>query len=265
MSAPSLRMTCVVVDDEEMARRKLRALLLDESWLTCVGEASDGPSAVRLIDSERPDLTFLDIRMPGLSGLQVLQRVKHVPRVIFTTAFDEFAVAAFEIRALDYLLKPFSASRLRLALERAREAARSQSGLLERATAALLHDVPRQIFVRAEGALLALDVESIERIDGSDDYSSIHVNGRGYLLYRRLAEFAELLAPVGFVRVHRSHVVNTSHIEQVRSVEGGRMDITLRSGARVVVSRSRAAALREVLVPSSAKRLLADSGRRAAT
>jgi two-component system, LytTR family, response regulator len=254
MSALPLRMTCVVVDDEEMARRKLRALLADEAWLTCVGEASDGESAVRLIDAQRPDLTFLDIRMPGLSGLQVLQRVKHMPRVIFTTAFDEFAVAAFEIRALDYLLKPFSASRLRLSLERAREAARAQPGLLERATAALRHDVPRQIFVRTGGTLLALDVESIERIDGSDDYASVYVNGRGYLLYRRLAEFAELLAPVGFLRVHRSHIVNTAHIASARAVEGGRMELTLRSDARVVVSRSRAAELRDVLLAPAGRR-----------
>ncbi|MGQ0647004.1 MAG: LytR/AlgR family response regulator transcription factor [Gemmatimonadaceae bacterium] len=253
MSAAAPRMTCVVVDDEEMARRKLLSLLAEEPWLTCVGEACDGQAAVRLIDTQRPDLTFLDIRLPGLSGLQVLERVKHTPHVIFTTAFDEFAVAAFEIRALDYLLKPFSASRLRVSLDRAREAVRPQrsSGVLERATAALRNDVPRQIFVRTGGALLSLAVESIERIDGSDDYSRVHANGRGYLLYRRLAEFAELLAPVGFVRVHRSHIVNTSHIVSVRSVEGGRMEVTLRSGMTVVASRSRAAELRRALRAAS--------------
>ena len=241
-------MTCVVIDDEDMARRKLRALLADDAaWLTCLGEAADGPAAVRLIDESRPDVVFLDMRMPGLDGLQVLERVRHTPRVIFTTAFEEFAVAAFEIRALDYLLKPFSASRLRLALDRAREVVAVDSTLLERASAALRRDVPRQVFVRMGGKLLALPVDSIERIDGSDDYSSVWANGRSYLLYRRLAEFAELLSPAGFVRVHRSHIVNVSHIASARSTEGGRLELALRSGAVVPVSRSHAAAVRTVL------------------
>jgi two-component system LytT family response regulator len=248
-TASPARMTCVVIDDEEMARRKLRSLLEKASWLACVGEAADGPRAVQLIDQTRPDLAFLDIRMPGLSGLQVLERVKHIPRVIFTTAFDEFAVAAFEIRALDYLLKPFSASRLRLALDRAREVVAAPPALIERASAALRHDVPRQVFVRTGGTLLALAVESIERIDGSDDYSSVWANGRAYLLYRRLAEFAELLAPAGFLRVHRSHIVNTAHIVSARAGEGGRLELRLRSGAVVTVSRSRAASVRDALRP----------------
>lgn len=246
-TAAPARMTCVVIDDEQMARRKLLSLLDEAPWLSCVGEAGDGQRAVQLIDQTKPDLAFLDIRMPGLSGLQVLERVKHVPRVIFTTAFDEFAVAAFEIRALDYLLKPFSASRLRLALDRAREVAAAQPALLERAIAALRRDVPRQVFVRTGGTLLALAVDSIERIDGSDDYSSVWANGRGYLLYRRLAEFAELLAPAGFLRVHRSHIVNTAHIVSARAAEGGRLELRLLSGAMVVVSRSRAAMVREAL------------------
>jgi two-component system, LytTR family, response regulator len=243
------RMTCVIIDDEEVARSKLRALLAEESWLTCVGEAGDGRSGVRLIDSVRPDLAFLDIRMPGLSGLQMLEQLKHTPWVIFTTAFDQFAVAAFEIRALDYLLKPFGASRLRLALERVREAARIQAptDLFERAAAAFRNDVPRQIYVRTNGSLLALAVESIERIDGSDDYSSVYANGRAYLLYRRLGEFALLFEPAGFVRIHRSHIVNTRHIASARSVDGGRMEVTMRSGAVVVASRSRASVLRQAL------------------
>ena len=240
-------MTFVVIDDEEMARRKLLALLAEMRWLTCVGESADGLDAVRLIDRERPDVAFLDIRMPGLNGLQVLERVTHVPRVVFTTAFDEFAVAAFELRALDYLLKPFSINRLRLALDRAREVVVPARSLVERAGAALRQDVPRQVFVRTGGALLAVAVESIERIDGSDDFSNVWTNGRSYLLYRRLAEFAELLEPAGFLRVHRSHIVNLSHITAVRSVAGGRLELTLRSGALVPVSRSKVETLRNML------------------
>jgi two-component system LytT family response regulator len=244
---------CVVIDDEEMARRKLRALLSDAPWLTCIGEAADGHGAVQLIEQARPDLAFLDIRMPGLSGLEVLERVTHTPRVIFTTAFDEFAVAAFEIRALDYLLKPFSADRLRLALDRAREVVSAQPSVIERTGAALRREVPRQVFVRTGGSLLALPLESIERIDGSDDYSSMWSNGRAYLLYRRLAELAEMLEAAGFLRVHRSHIVNTAHIVSARTAESGRLDLTLRSGAVVPVSRSHVAALRKTLQGSSTR------------
>lgn len=249
MTSAASPMTCVVIDDDEGARAKLRALLTDVPWLACVGEAEDGPSGVRLIDTVKPDLAFLDIQMPGISGLQLLERITHTPWVIFTTAFDQFAVAAFEIRALDYLLKPFSASRLQSAVARAREVARSQrpSGLIERTAAALRNEVPRQIFVRTGTSLLALAVASIERIDGSDDFSSVHANGRVHLLYRRLVDFAHVFESAGFVRIHRSHIVNTAHIAAVRSVDGGRMEVTMRSGAVVVASRGRASVLRQAL------------------
>ncbi len=187
--------------------------------------------------------------MPGCSGLELLERIAHTPWVIFTTAFDQFAVAAFEIRALDYLLKPFSASRLRVAVERAREMAQSHqhADLIERTASALRNDVPRQIFVRTGASLRALAVESIERIDGSDDFSSVYAKGRVHLLYRRLSEFADVFEPAGFVRIHRSHIVNTAYIASVRSLDGGRVEVTMRSGAVVVASRSRAAVLRQAL------------------
>jgi DNA-binding LytR/AlgR family response regulator len=136
---------------------------------------------------------------------------------------------------------------LRLALERAREVVAPPPALVQRTAAALRRDVPRQVFVRSGGGLLALGVETIERIDGSDDYSEVWANGRGYLLYRRLAEFEELLAPAGFMRVHRSHIVSLAHIAAARALEGGRLELRMRSGAVVVVSRSRAAAVRGAL------------------
>lgn len=260
MTSPEARLTCVVIDDEAMARRKLRALLGSTPWLGCVGEAADGHAAVQLIDDLRPDLAFLDIRMPGLSGLQVLERVRYTPRVIFTTAFEEFAVAAFEIQALDYLLKPFSADRLRLAVDRAREVA-SQPSLLERARRAVQREAPRQVFVRAGGSLLSITVDAIERVDGSDDFCAIWCNGRRYLLYRRLSEFAELLEPAGFLRVHRSHIVNTAHIASLRTLDGGRLELTLRSGTVVSVSRSRVPLVRAQLVRSGSGASLPDQTR----
>ena len=121
--------TALVVDDEPLARRKVRELLREVSWIHCLGEAADGLAAARAIDEHRPDLVFLDIRMPGLSGLEILKRVQHVPAVIFTTAYDRYAVTAFELAAVDYLLKPFSRDRFLQSVERARPALQRRAGV----------------------------------------------------------------------------------------------------------------------------------------
>ena len=233
--------TCVVVDDEEMARARLRDLLGDVADVRVVGEAADGLAAVRCIDGLRPDLVFLDIRLPGLTGLQVLERVKHVPAVIFTTAFDEFAVTAFELHALDYLLKPFSGNRLHVALARARESliADGVPGVLERATDALSKAAPQRVFVRDRGTLLAVPLSSVERIEGSDDYSALYTDTRRYLVLRRLAELETTLAGARFVRIHRSHIINLAYVTALRGVEGGRVEVEMRSGARLPASRAR--------------------------
>jgi two-component system, LytTR family, response regulator len=241
--------TCVVVDDEEAARERLRDLLADVDDVRIVGEAADGPSAVRSIDELRPDLVFLDIRLPGISGLQVLERIRHTPAVVFTTAFDQFAVNAFELHALDYLLKPFSGTRLQLALARAREslALRGGPGVLERASSALSSPVPQRIFVRDRGTLLAVPLSAVERIEGCDDYSALHTDGRRYLVLRRLSELESTLAAANFLRVHRSHIVNLGHVTAIRSLDGGRVEVEVRSGARVPASRTRLNELRRLL------------------
>lgn len=241
--------TCLVVDDEEMARDRLRDLLTDVNGVRLVGEAADGPSAVRRIDELRPDLVFLDVRLPGMSGIQVLERVRHVPGVIFTTAFDQFAVTAFELHALDYLLKPFSGTRLQVAIARAREALamRSSPGVLERATEALATPVPKRVFVRDRGTLLALPLSSIERIEGCDDYSALHTATRRYLVLRRLSELETTLAAANFVRIHRSHIINLAHVTALRSLEPGRIEVELRSGTKLPASRTRLNELRRLV------------------
>jgi two-component system LytT family response regulator len=233
--------TCVVVDDEEMARARLRDLLADAADVRVIGEAADGLTAVRCIDALRPDLVFLDIRLPGLTGLQVLERAKHVPAVIFTTAFDEFAVTAFELHALDYLLKPFSGNRLHLALARAREALVGDNvpGVIERATAALSGSAPQRVFVRDRGTLLAVPLSSVERIEGSDDYSALYTNTRRYLVLRRLSELETTLAAARFVRIHRSHIINLAYVAALRGLDGGRVEVEMRSGVRLPASRAR--------------------------
>ncbi len=241
--------TCLVVDDEPLARRKLTGLLAGVDWISCVGEASDGVSAVRLIDTRRPDLVFLDIRMPGLSGIQVLERVRHQPGVVFTTAFDDYAVAAFELLALDYLLKPFAAERFNRTLARIRETmARDRSlGVAERAATALGTAPLTRVFVRASRGLISMPLSEVERIEGDDDYSALYAGGRRYLLSRRLGDLEARLAPSRFVRVHRSHILNLDHVSAIRRLDGGRAEITMRSGAKVTSSRNRSAALRDAI------------------
>ena len=234
-------LTCVVVDDEEMARARLRDLLQGVADVRVIGEAVDGPSAVRSLDTLRPDIVFLDIRLPGLTGLQVLERVRHVPAVIFTTAFDEFAVTAFELHALDYLLKPFSGNRLHVALARAREALTGHHapGVLDRATAALSGSAPQCVFVRDRGTLLAVPLSSVERIEGSDDYSALYAGARRYLVLRRLSELETTLAAARFLRIHRSHIINLAYVVALRGLDGGRVEVEMQSGARLPASRAR--------------------------
>jgi two-component system, LytTR family, response regulator len=234
--------TCVVVDDEEMARERLRDLLSVARGIELVGEAADGPSAVRCIDTLRPDLVFLDVRLPGMSGIQVLERIDHSPAVIFTTAFDQFAVTAFELHALDYLLKPFSGNRLQVALDRARESigfTGAVPGVLERAASAMSATAPQRIFVRDRGTLLAVPLSTIERIEGCDDYSALHTATRRYLVLRRLAELESTLAAAHFVRIHRSHIINLTHVAALRGLESGKVEVEMRSGARLPSSRTR--------------------------
>ena len=248
------RIRSAIVDDEALARRKLRDLLAGIEDAEIVGEAADGLSAVRLLTECKPDLVFLDIRIPELSGFAVLERLDYSPHVIFTTAFDQFAIPAFDVDAVDYLLKPFSASRLRIAFARAAEGIRNRdrSGAAQQATS-----VSDRLFVRANGQLIAISISSIERIEGSDDYSSVHANGRAYLVSRRLSFFEAALEAAGFLRVHRSHIVNRNHLTAVRIHEGGRLEAQLASGAVVKVSRSRASALRSAL--ESVRRVNAQS------
>lgn len=222
----------LVVDDEPLARRRLRRLLEMATGVTWAGEASSGREALDAIRRVRPDLVFLDIRMPGLTGLQVLERADPPVQVVFTTAFDEHAVAAFELRAADYLLKPFGPERLQAAVERVRElvAARRRPS--------------RRLLVRERGRVVPVSTSSIVRLEAEGDYVRVHAGGREHLLTGSLGALHGRLDPERFVRVHRSHVVNLDFVDSIEPWEGSRLRIALADGSHVVASRSRARALR---------------------
>lgn len=177
------------------SRAQLRDLLGTVDWIECVGEASDGLSAVSAIDTLKPDLVFLDIEMLELSGLDVLRRIHHDPAVVFTTAYDQFAVAAFELEAIDYLLKPFGRDRLLTALERARRAVRDTGDeSVSRRASEAIDQLSRsgpllRIFVRDRGRTIPVAIGDIDRLEASNDYVAVHSRGRRYLVYLNMNEF----------------------------------------------------------------------------
>jgi two-component system LytT family response regulator len=240
--------TCLIVEDEPLARRRLRQLMRDVPWLHCLGEAANGRAAISAIDELQPDLVFLDMRLPGMSGLDVLARVQHVPAVIFTTAYDQFAVAAFELGAIDYLLKPFGTERFGRALERARPHLERQLGEQAAARAReVLADGPLpRLFVREGGRIVPLPASAVEWLQACDDYVLAHARGRQYRLNMPLADLEQRLDPRVFVRVHRSHVVNLDHVASWTPYDGSRFLITLRSGATITASRQRSRVLRDL-------------------
>src|SRR5215467_15990456 len=188
-----MKTRAVVVEDEPIARQQLRDLLLEVDWIDCVGEAADGRSAAAMIDQLEPDLVFLDIEMPEMSGLDVLGAIRHEPAVVFTTAYDKFAVAAFELEAIDYLLKPFGRERLYAALDRVKRAVRGDGDVPISHRA---HEAIEQrdrwltrIFVRDRGRLVPIAAADIERLEADDDYVAVHSRGRRYLVYLGMNEF----------------------------------------------------------------------------
>lgn len=243
-----MKVTALIVDDEPVARAGLRAMLGAFDWVSVVGEAADGASAVEAIDRLRPELVFLDVQMPGLLGTEVARRIQHQPFIIFTTAYSQHAVTAFEVSAVDYLLKPFGAVRLASALERVRSAVGepAPAGVLERLSGTLAGGPITRIFVRTGGALIPLAVASVSRFDAEGDYVFAYVGGMRHVLSLPLSRLEERLDPARFVRVHRTHIVNLDHVRAFRPDARGNLRAELADGSYVPVSRSRAQALRSL-------------------
>jgi two-component system LytT family response regulator len=233
------RVCVVIADDEPLARRTLRDYLADVSWIGEIRECSDGLEAAALIDAWQPDLVFLDVVMPGLSGVDVLGRIEHAPHVVFTTAHDEYATTAFELGALDYVLKPFGEERLLRVLNRARQALGAADEVVERARHMLGASRPlTRVFVRDGARIIGLDVSAIESIDADDDYSILWVAGRGHRVRVRLHDVEARLDSARFVRVHRSHIVNLDFLMTCEPYDAWRLEAVLRSGKRIVASRA---------------------------
>jgi two-component system LytT family response regulator len=243
-----VKVRTLVVDDEPVARAGLRAMLTAFEWVEVVGEASDGEAAVEAIERLRPELVFLDVQMPGLLGTDVLRRIERQPFIIFTTAFSQHAVSAFELGAVDYLLKPFGPARLSAAMERIRSAIGepAAAGALERLSGALTSGPITRLFVRKGGGLVPLPVAEVWWLEAEGDYVIAHTGSSRHALHLSLNRLEERLDPRRFVRIHRGHIVNLDHVRAFKRDARGNLEAELADGTRVPVSRARAQELRSL-------------------
>lgn len=237
------KLRALIVDDERLARLKLRRFLDEEPDVEIIGECGSGAEAVAQIRAERPDLLFLDIQMPGLDGFAVLREVgpDRAGRVVFVTAHDEHAVRAFEVEALDYLLKPFDRARFQQTLDRVR---RERRQALDAKLATLLDRIERplsrldRLLVRAGGRMVFLKLRDVDWIEADDNYVRLHAGRETHLVRDTLRRLEPRLDPRLFLRIHRSTIVNIESIAEVRPLFHGDYDVLLRDGTALPVGRT---------------------------
>lgn len=250
------RIRTIIVDDEELARRGIELRLAEHPDFELVAQCANGREAVEAVTREHPDVMFLDIQMPGLTGFDVLARVpqESLPIIVFVTAFDRFALDAFEANALDYLLKPINEKRFVDALERVRTLWRQRQALAQREQMMRLlaahqgagtlekTSSPKQyadhVAIRDERGIERLPVERIDWIDAAGDYMCIHASGRTYVLRETMKALETILDPQRFQRVHRSTIVNLERVRRLRPYSNGEYFLTLIDGQEVKLSRS---------------------------
>lgn len=235
----------LIVDDERLARDKLRRFLAEAEGVRVVGEAANGAEAIERIRKMRPDLVFLDVQMPGMDGFAVIEKLREgLPTaVVFVTAHDEYAIRAFEVEALDYLLKPFDRLRLRQTLDRVRRQLRQEPGEFVEKLRRLLaagsdaRRPLRRLAIRSGGRIQSLPVNDVQWFEAADNYLKIHTGRAVHLLRETLSELERRLDPDVFIRVHRSAIVKIDGIREVESLFHGDYEVVLRTGARVPVGR----------------------------
>lgn len=246
----------VIVDDEPLARERIRSLVGQEPDLEVAGEAGDGQAAVELIRREKPDLVFLDVQMPGLDGFGVLQALGEAvpPAVIFVTAYDQYALQAFDVHALDYLLKPFNSRRFKKAVLRARtELTREHTPEVNERLLSLLEGLrsgrrpPERIVLKSAGRVSFLKVDEVDWVEAEGNYVRLHVGAHSHLLRETMKNIESRLDPDRFIRIHRSTIVNTDRIKELHPLFHGEYAVILRDGTRLTASRGPDNKLRRLL------------------
>jgi two-component system LytT family response regulator len=247
-----MAMRTLIVDDEAPARERLKRYLVTLEGVEVIGEAKDGVQAVEMIEARSPELVLLDIQMPGLDGFGVVEALQDPPAIIFVTAYDQYAIRAFEVHALDYLLKPFSRERLAKAIHRAQEALAAgqdlsaQLGPLLEGLAAEGRYLTR-LAVRDRECIRVLDADRVDWIGIEDEQVMIHVGDQVYPIRRTLTDLEARLDPKRFFRAHRSAIVNLDRVQEIIPWFKGGHILRLTTGAEVDLSRAQARALRKIL------------------
>jgi two-component system LytT family response regulator len=246
-----------VVDDEPLARALIRVLLEGDGEIVVCGECS-GTEAAAEAARTQPDILFLDVQMPEVDGFDVLAQigVDAAPVVVFVTAYDQYAVRAFDVHALDYLLKPIDETRFAEAVARARDRARARrAGARDPRVLALLEERhARRFLVRTRDRTVVVDVDHIDWIEAADYYATLHVGGRAHLLRETLTELAQRLDPRRFFRVHRSAIVNMERVREIHPLFRGDSELVLADGTRVRLSRTRRREFQRLFAEPSGRR-----------
>ena len=240
-----MKIKTVIVDDERLARARLQRLLLDEPDVELVGQCKNVQQARALIEHAAPELLFVDVQMPRGDGFELLAALPphQVPAVIFVTAFEQYAVRAFEVTACDYLLKPVAGARLKLAVQRARD-------LLQRRTpepeAPVAEAMPGAVLVRSHAKVLRIPLEAIDWIEAAGNYVHLHVDRNVYLLRETITAFEARLSPAQFARIHRTALVNLERVVEFEPTFNGDFSVTLRGGTQLRMSRTYRGRIRDV-------------------
>lgn len=241
-----MKIRALIVDDEPLARRRIRSLLSNDSSVDVIGECSDGHKAVSAINELAPDLVFLDIQMPAMDGFEVIKTiaVERMPTVVFVTAYDQYALKAFEVNALDYLLKPFDRNRFQKTLERAKVMiTRRQNGDLNDQLLSLLGELRREqeirdrFIIKSGGRVVFLRVEEVDWMTTVGNYVRLHVGRDSHLMRETMTGMEAKLNPDMFMRIHRSTIVNLDRVKEVQPWRKGEYVVIMRDGTQLIMSR----------------------------
>jgi two-component system, LytTR family, response regulator len=247
-----MKTTCIIIDDEKLARDLLREYLESFDTIELIAECAKGTEAVDKINKMKPDLIFLDVQMPGMNGFDVLEEIDHEPYVIFTTAYDQYAIKAFEKNAVDYLLKPLDEERFRLAVNRVLKRKQQENSNIENLLSSLRGEgkasYESHIFVQKSEKLFNLPVEEIIFLEASGDYTIITTKSDQFVSSSGIGKLEEILNPETFIRVHRSTIINLNSLKEIERHFNGGMVVKMQNGKSFPVSRTYAKLIRKKVV-----------------